>query len=48
MKMGFFVSSDNCPNPSLDEIIAADQWARQEVLSASKALERVNFFVKLH
>jgi 1-deoxy-D-xylulose-5-phosphate reductoisomerase len=28
-------SSDNCSNPSLDDIVAADQWARQEVLFAS-------------
>lgn len=25
---------DNCPNPSLDDILAADKWARQEVLAA--------------
>lgn len=24
---------DNCPQPSLDDILAADQWARQEVLN---------------
>ncbi|MGB7443691.1 MAG: 1-deoxy-D-xylulose-5-phosphate reductoisomerase [Coleofasciculaceae cyanobacterium] len=29
--------ADNCPNPSLDDIIAADQWARQEVLTAVEA-----------
>jgi 1-deoxy-D-xylulose-5-phosphate reductoisomerase len=34
-------SSDNCPTPSLDDIVAADQWARQEVLSASKLMVRV-------
>jgi len=28
--------SSNSPNPSLDDIVAADQWARQEVLAASK------------
>jgi 1-deoxy-D-xylulose-5-phosphate reductoisomerase len=33
-------SADNCPNPSLDEIVAADQWARQEVIAASQALSR--------
>lgn len=32
--------ADNCAAPSLDDIIAADQWARQEVLSASQALNR--------
>lgn len=29
--------ADNCSNPSLDDIIAADSWARQEVLAASKS-----------
>ena len=28
-------SLDHCSNPSLDDIVAADQWARQEVLFAS-------------
>ncbi|AUS99156.1 1-deoxy-D-xylulose-5-phosphate reductoisomerase [Nostoc sp. CENA543] len=28
---------DNCANPSLDDILAADQWARQEVLTATKS-----------
>jgi 1-deoxy-D-xylulose-5-phosphate reductoisomerase len=32
--------TDNCPNPSLDDILAADQWARQEVLRASEILEK--------
>ncbi|NJR60448.1 MAG: 1-deoxy-D-xylulose-5-phosphate reductoisomerase [Cyanobacteria bacterium CRU_2_1] len=27
--------SHNLPNPTLDDILAADQWARQEVLTAS-------------
>ncbi len=31
-------SYDNCSTPSLDDIVAADQWARQEVLAASKSL----------
>ena len=30
-------ASDNCSTPSLDDIVAADQWARQEVLTASKS-----------
>lgn len=30
--------ADNCSNPCLDDILAADQWARQEVLGASKLL----------
>jgi len=33
-------SADNCPNPCLAEIVAADQWARQEVIAASQALSR--------
>ncbi len=28
--------NDNRPNPSLDDIVAADRWARQEVRAASK------------
>ena len=32
--------TDNCPNPSLDDILAADQWARQEVLASTRLLER--------
>jgi 1-deoxy-D-xylulose-5-phosphate reductoisomerase len=32
--------ADNCSNPSLDDIIAADQWARQEALRASEVLEK--------
>jgi 1-deoxy-D-xylulose-5-phosphate reductoisomerase len=30
--------NDNCANPALDDIVAADQWARQEVLTATKNL----------
>ncbi len=30
--------NDNCINPSLDDILAADKWARQEVLTASEKL----------
>jgi 1-deoxy-D-xylulose-5-phosphate reductoisomerase len=40
-------SSDNCPNPSLDEIVAADRWARQEVLEASKLLEKGNQIISI-
>lgn len=39
--------ADNCPNPSLDDILAADQWARQEVLRFSAKLEQNERFVKL-
>ncbi|MBD0388922.1 MAG: 1-deoxy-D-xylulose-5-phosphate reductoisomerase, partial [Nostoc sp. C3-bin3] len=31
--------NDNCANPSLDDILAADKWARQEVLTATEKLE---------
>lgn len=29
---------DNCSNPTLDDIVAADKWARQEVLAVSKPI----------
>jgi 1-deoxy-D-xylulose-5-phosphate reductoisomerase len=32
-------SSDNRSNPTLDDILAADQWARQEVVTATENLE---------
>lgn len=31
--------NDNCANPSLDDILAADKWARQEVLTATQKLK---------
>ncbi|WP_373528764.1 1-deoxy-D-xylulose-5-phosphate reductoisomerase [Nostoc sp.] len=31
--------NDNCANPSLDDILAADKWARKEVLIATEKLE---------
>jgi 1-deoxy-D-xylulose-5-phosphate reductoisomerase len=34
--------ADNCSNPSLDDIVAADRWARQEVLAASKLIIQRN------
>lgn len=30
--------ADNCANPSLEDILASDRWAREEVLTASKRL----------
>jgi 1-deoxy-D-xylulose-5-phosphate reductoisomerase len=39
--------SDNCTNPSLDDIVAADGWARQEVLAASEALNRGDRLISL-
>ncbi|MGB3205249.1 MAG: 1-deoxy-D-xylulose-5-phosphate reductoisomerase [Crinalium sp.] len=35
-------SAQNRPDPSLDDIIAADKWARQEVLTISQRLEIVS------
>jgi 1-deoxy-D-xylulose-5-phosphate reductoisomerase len=32
--------TDNCSNPSLDDILNADRWARQEVLRASEQIEK--------
>ncbi|WP_413199935.1 1-deoxy-D-xylulose-5-phosphate reductoisomerase [Nostoc piscinale] len=40
--------NDNCTNPSLDDILAADQWARQEVLSATKNLATSPQMISLH
>lgn len=39
--------ADNCPNPSLDDIVAADQWARKEVLAASQLISQGNRFISL-
>ncbi|WP_448564789.1 1-deoxy-D-xylulose-5-phosphate reductoisomerase [Trichothermofontia sp.] len=33
--------ADNCANPSLEDILAADQWARQAVAEAAQALSLV-------
>jgi 1-deoxy-D-xylulose-5-phosphate reductoisomerase len=33
-------SADNCPNPSLEDIVAADKWARQFVVETSKVMDR--------
>jgi 1-deoxy-D-xylulose-5-phosphate reductoisomerase len=30
--------ADNCSNPLLDDILAADQWARLQVMEASQVL----------
>lgn len=38
-------SNDNCSNPSLEDIIAADNWARQEVLQAREVLQKADDFV---
>ncbi|MCM0591015.1 MAG: 1-deoxy-D-xylulose-5-phosphate reductoisomerase [Gloeotrichia echinulata IR180] len=39
--------NDNCINPSLDDILAADKWARQEVLAASEKLETSSRIISL-
>lgn len=39
-------SADN-PNPSLDDIVAADQWARQEVVTASDLLDKGDRIISL-
>lgn len=39
--------ADNCQNPSLDDIVAADQWARQEVLAAHKLMTQGNRLISL-
>jgi 1-deoxy-D-xylulose-5-phosphate reductoisomerase len=31
---------DNCQNPSLDDILAADLWARQAVIEASSRVHQ--------
>ena len=33
--------ADNTANPALEDILTADQWARQEVLAVSRALDKV-------
>ncbi len=40
-------SSDNRSTPSLDDIVAADQWARQEVLAASEVFNRGDRIISL-
>ncbi|MCG6133619.1 MAG: 1-deoxy-D-xylulose-5-phosphate reductoisomerase [Nostoc sp. LLA-1] len=40
--------NDNCANPSLDDILAADKWARQEVLTATKKLATSARIISLH
>jgi len=40
-------SSNNRSNPTLDDILLADQWARQEVLTATKNLESHSHIISL-
>ena len=39
--------ADNCPNPSLDDILAADQWARQETLRVQAEIAKCDRVVSL-
>ena len=39
--------ADNCATPSLDDILAADRWARDEVLAASKTIDRRDRVISL-
>jgi 1-deoxy-D-xylulose-5-phosphate reductoisomerase len=43
LNMYAIASSDNRPNPSLDDIVAADEWARQEVLAARDKIDAIAF-----
>jgi len=40
-------SRDNCPDPGLEDILAADHWARQEVLRIYENLEKSDRVVSL-
>ncbi len=40
--------NDNCKNPALDDILAADKWARQEVLTAANNLQSSSQVISLH
>lgn len=39
--------NDNRSNPSLDDILTADKWARQEVLTATEKLETHSRIISL-
>ncbi|MBF2065131.1 MAG: 1-deoxy-D-xylulose-5-phosphate reductoisomerase [Calothrix sp. C42_A2020_038] len=39
--------SNNCSNPSLEDILAADKWARREVLTVTEQLEARPQFISL-
>ena len=40
-------SNDNRSNPNLDDILAADKWARQEVIKAAQSLENAPTVVSM-
>ncbi len=39
--------ADNCSNPSLEDIMAADKWARQEVLRVCEGIEKGDRIIEL-
>lgn len=39
--------ADNCPNPALDDILAADTWAREEVLRVRAEMEKCDRVISL-
>jgi 1-deoxy-D-xylulose-5-phosphate reductoisomerase len=39
--------ADNCPNPALDDILAADTWAREEVLKVRAEMEKGDRIISL-
>lgn len=39
--------ADNCPNPDLDDILAADTWAREEVLKVRAEMEKGDRVISL-
>lgn len=40
-------TSDNCSNPSLEDIISADKWARQQVIDVTEQLDTRPQFISL-
>jgi len=40
-------AADNCANPTLDDIVAADRWARQAVVAASEVIGKGDRFISL-
>ncbi|MEL6164497.1 MAG: 1-deoxy-D-xylulose-5-phosphate reductoisomerase, partial [Cyanobacteria bacterium J06628_3] len=40
-------SKDNRSNPNLDDILAADKWARQEVIAAANNLQNAPTVVSM-
>jgi 1-deoxy-D-xylulose-5-phosphate reductoisomerase len=40
-------AADNCANPALDDIVAADRWARQAVVAATEVIGKGDRFISL-